>query len=71
MVRESGGGCEEHIADELKLKLPHSEVELRAEMASFESNDWDLRYRGNLALEDVRTILRKPTTPEIGAFTVV
>ena len=50
--------------DELKLKLPHSEVELRAEMASFESNDWDLRYRGNLALEDVRTILRKPTTPD-------
>jgi translocation and assembly module TamB len=50
--------------DELKLKLPHSEVDGRAEMASFASNDWKLRYRGHLSLEDVRTILRKPTTPD-------
>lgn len=49
--------------DELKVKLPHSEVDARAEMASFASNDWNFRYRGHLELEDVRTILRKPTTP--------
>ncbi len=50
--------------DELKWKLPHSEVDLRAEMLSSASNDWDLRYRGRLGLVDVRTILRKSTTPD-------
>lgn len=50
--------------DQLRVKLPHSEVDMRAEMASFASNDWNLHYRGELALEDVRTILRKPTTPD-------
>ena len=50
--------------DELKLKLPHSEVDARAEMASVASDDWNFRYRGRLALEDVRTIFRKPTTPD-------
>jgi translocation and assembly module TamB len=50
--------------DELNLRLPHSELQARAELAGFGSNDWDLHYRGRLALEDVRTILRKPTTPD-------
>ena len=50
--------------DELKWKLPHSEIDARAETASLASNEWNLRYRGRLALEDLRTIFRKPTTPD-------
>jgi len=50
--------------DELAWKLPHSELNFRAELASFSRPDWNLWYRGRLALEDVRTIFRKPTTPE-------
>lgn len=50
--------------DELKVKLPHSEVDARAELATFASNDWKFRYRGQVQLQDVRTIFRKPTTPD-------
>ena len=47
--------------DNLTLKLPHSELDLRAEMASFARPDWNLHYRGQLGLQDVRTIFRAPT----------
>ncbi|MGA3293870.1 MAG: translocation/assembly module TamB domain-containing protein [Candidatus Acidiferrales bacterium] len=50
--------------DELVWKGPHSEVNVRADLPSFARADWDLRYRGRLALEDIRTIFRKPTTPD-------
>jgi len=50
--------------DELALKLPHSEFDLRAERPSFAESNWNLRYRGRLALEDVRAILRAPATPD-------
>lgn len=50
--------------DDLVLKLPHSEFEMRAELASFSHPDWNLHYRGRLSLEDVRTIYRAPTTPD-------
>ena len=50
--------------DELVLKLPQSDLNLRAELPSFSRPDWNLRYRGRLSLADVRAILRKPTTPD-------
>jgi translocation and assembly module TamB len=50
--------------DELVWKLPHSELNLRAELPTFARTDWNVRYRGWLSLADVRTILREPTTPD-------
>jgi translocation and assembly module TamB len=50
--------------DELVWKLPHSELNVRAELASFSRNDWSLHYRGRLSLADVRTIFRQPLTPD-------
>jgi len=50
--------------DELVWKLPHSEIDLRADLASFEHPDWDLHYRGRLSLEDIRKIFRSPKTPD-------
>jgi translocation and assembly module TamB len=50
--------------DELVWKLPHSELNVRAELSSFSRNDWNLHYRGRLSLADVRTIVREPLTPD-------
>jgi translocation and assembly module TamB len=50
--------------DELTLNLPHSDLNLRAELASFASSDWDLHYRGHLSLVDLRNIFRQPETPD-------
>ncbi|MGD0957081.1 MAG: translocation/assembly module TamB domain-containing protein [Candidatus Acidiferrales bacterium] len=50
--------------DELVWKGPHSELNLRAELSSFAQPDWDLKYRSRLSLADIRTIFRKPTTPD-------
>ena len=50
--------------DDLVCKLPHSELNLRAELASFTHPHWNLHYRGRLSLIDVRTIFRAPTTPD-------
>jgi translocation and assembly module TamB len=50
--------------DDLVCKLPHSEFDLRAELASFAHPNWDLHYRGRLSLADVRRIFRAPTTPD-------
>jgi translocation and assembly module TamB len=50
--------------DELVLKLPHSELNLRAELPNFSQPDWNLRYRGRLTLADARTILREPHMPD-------
>ncbi len=49
--------------DDLICKLPHSDLNFRAELASFSHPDWTLHYRGRLSLVDVRTIFRQPTTP--------
>jgi translocation and assembly module TamB len=49
--------------DELRWKLPRSEFQVRAELPSFGQSDWNLHYRGQLALTDLRTILRKPHVP--------
>ncbi len=50
--------------DQLTCDLPHSQFNFRAELASFSRPDWNLRYRGQLSLEDVRTIFHAPTTPD-------
>jgi translocation and assembly module TamB len=50
--------------DELVWKLPHSELDLQAQLPDLARADWNFRYRGRLSLQDVRTIFRKPTTPD-------
>jgi translocation and assembly module TamB len=51
--------------NDLVWKLPHSELNLRAELPSFSKTDWTVHYRGRLSLEDIRTILREPLTPDV------
>jgi translocation and assembly module TamB len=53
--------------NELVWKLPHSELNLRAELASLSKADWTVHYRGRLSLEDIRTIFREPLTPAVTA----
>ena len=50
--------------DELVWKLPHSELDLEAQLPSFARSDWSFRYRGRLSLADVRTIYKSPLTPD-------
>jgi translocation and assembly module TamB len=49
--------------DQLTLDLLNSELNLRAELASFSRPDWNVRYRGRLSLDDVRAVFHAPTTP--------
>jgi translocation and assembly module TamB len=51
-------------ADEIVLKVLHSELNLSAELPNFARSDWNLKYRGRLSLADVRKITRQPTTPD-------
>jgi translocation and assembly module TamB len=51
-------------ADEIVLKVLHSELNLRAELPSFARSEWNLKYRGRISLADVRKITREPTTPD-------
>jgi translocation and assembly module TamB len=41
----------------------HSQLNLRARLASFARPDWDLWYRAKLSLDDVRAIFHKVTVP--------
>lgn len=50
--------------DDFVWALPHSQIGIRANLASFAHPDWSLRYRGNLALADLRTIFRKKNIPD-------
>lgn len=50
--------------DELVCNLPHSTLNLRAELPTFAASDWMLHYRGRLSLADVREIFHQPTTPD-------
>jgi len=50
-------------ADELIVKVLHSQLNLRAELPSFAQPAWNLRYRGRLDLVDIRHIFRSPNTP--------
>ena len=50
--------------DDFVCKLPHSELNLRAELPSFAQPEWSLHYRGRLSLGDLRVILHEPRIPE-------
>jgi translocation and assembly module TamB len=50
--------------DELVWKLPHSELNLRAELPSFSQHKWNLRYRARVSLVDFRAVLRQPLVPD-------
>jgi translocation and assembly module TamB len=49
--------------DQLQVKLPHSRFEVQADIENLASPEMKYRYRGWLDLADVRTICRKPPTP--------
>jgi translocation and assembly module TamB len=50
--------------EDFNLKLPHSGLNLRAELSSFQNPAWDFHYRGTLSLADVRTIVRQRLVPD-------
>lgn len=50
--------------DDFVLKLPRSELDLRAELPDIHEPDWNLHYRGNLSLDDLRVIFHEPKIPE-------
>ncbi len=56
-------GRDSFSLNEFVWKLPHSELELRAELPSFQSPAWKILYRGRLDFLDINTILRKPHSP--------
>ncbi len=49
--------------EQLHWKLPRSDFDVQATLASFVQPEWHFRYRGRLSLEDFREILRKPNSP--------
>jgi translocation and assembly module TamB len=53
--------------DELICQLPHSELNLRAEIPNLALPEYSLHYRGRLSLADVRTIFRQPAVPDATA----
>ncbi len=48
---------------QLQWKVPHSEINAQVSVTNFLKPAWTFRYRGQLNLEDIRSILRKPNTP--------
>jgi len=48
---------------QLQWKVPHSEINAQVSVSNFLKPAWTFRYRGQLNLEDIRSILRKPNTP--------
>ena len=48
---------------QLQWKIPHSEINAQVSVNNFLRPAWTFRYRGQLNLEDIRSILRKPNTP--------
>ena len=49
--------------DELRLKLPNSDFQVRAVLSNFSQPSWNVHYRGRFSFDDLRTILRKPGAP--------
>ncbi len=43
---------------------PHTSLDAQFSLASFIHPAWTFRYRGQLDFQDIRTLLRKPTTPD-------
>ncbi len=56
-------GREGMAVDEFAWKLPHSNLQAGASLASYAKPEWSFHYRGTLSLDDLRTILRKPHSP--------
>jgi len=50
--------------DNFQWKLPHTEIDAHGEIKNFKPLDASFHYRGRVWLPDLRTILRKPTTPD-------
>jgi len=50
--------------DDFTLKLPHTAIEARADIKNFTPLHIDFHTRGLLSLADLRTIMRKPSTPD-------
>ena len=48
---------------QLQWKIPHSEIEAQANVTSFSQPSLNFRYRGQLNFDDIRSLLRKPSTP--------
>ncbi len=49
---------------QLVWTLPHSSIDAQFGVPSFAEPYWAFRYRGKLGLEDIRTLMRKPSTPD-------
>ena len=49
--------------DDFSWRLPHSNLQARATLASFSRLDWQFHYRGSLSLSDVATIFRRTDVP--------
>jgi translocation and assembly module TamB len=49
---------------QLLWTMPHTSVDAQFGVSNFAHPAWTFRYRGKLGFEDIRTILRKPTTPD-------
>src|SRR5712664_2084267 len=56
-------GPDSFTLTQLRWKIPRSEIDAQASLTSFSQPAWDFHYRGQLNLEDIRSILRKPSTP--------
>lgn len=48
---------------QLLWTMPHTSIDAQFGLSNFVHPSWNFRYRGKLGFEDIRTILRKPTTP--------
>lgn len=49
---------------QLLWTMPHTSLDAQFGVSDFVHPAWTFRYRGQLGFEDIRTILRKPTTPD-------
>lgn len=54
---------ENFTLDQFRFTTPGIELTASAALASFTEPAWDFRYDGRLALDSLRTILRKPRSP--------
>lgn len=48
---------------QLLWKAPHTSIDAQVSNSSFLHPNWAFRYRGHLDFEDIRSILRKPSSP--------
>ena len=48
---------------QLLWKAPHTSIDAQLSNSNFAHSNWAFRYRGHLDFEDLRSILRKPSSP--------